>query len=282
LADSSGLTQRADAVFSGQSLLEGGFNINSTSVDAWKAVLSAGRDLTLVSYGNRTIISEGATFSRFTLPQDNSLNRDWEGIRSLSDAQIDLLAEELVRQVRIRGPFLTLSDFVNRRLVPIGHPHAELAASGPLQAAIDHANLNAGMGGDTLTQEGFQGGEIDNQRNIWIRQNLTSIQDTPVASGNTGTLTQADVLTMIAPFLTARSDTFRIRSYGETEGGTARAWCEAIVQRVPAWQDSGRSGRMPPTWNPDEIPSPVGTYDTDEPRRQYRILSFRWLNPEDV
>jgi len=282
LSDNTGLTQNADQVFSSQALLEGGFNINSTSVDAWKAVLSAGRNLTLISYGNRSVNAPGASFSRFGLPEENSLNTDWEGIRSLSDEQIDLLAEEIVHQVRIRGPFLNLSDFVNRRLVPLGDPLEELGAAGPLQAAIDASGINGGMGGNTLTDAGYQQGDIDNQRNPWIRQNLSALSNHPVAEGNTGSLTQADILTMISPLITPRSDTFRIRGYGETEDGLAKAWCEAIVQRVPAWQDSRRAPRTPPVWNPEDLPSPSGSYDTTLPRRQFRILSFRWLNPEDV
>ena len=38
-------------------------------------------------------------------------------VRALTDAEVDRLAESIVRQVRRRGPFMSLSDFVNRRLV---------------------------------------------------------------------------------------------------------------------------------------------------------------------
>ncbi len=282
LEDSDGRTQRADQVFSAQSLLEGGFNVNSTSTDAWKALLSAGRDLSLNSYGGGSSAADGSTFSRFSLPSQNSLNQDWEGLRSLSDAQIDLLAEAIVEQVRIRGPFLNLSDFVNRRLVPLGDAHEALGAAGPLQAAIDAAAVNAGMGGNSLAQEGFQANEIDNSRNPWIRENMSELSDLPVAEGNLGSLTQADVLTLISPLITARSDTFRIRAYGETGDGAARAWCEAIVQRVPAWQDSSRPRHEAAQWNPEDLPTADGSYDTSSPRRKFRIISFRWLNEEDV
>jgi hypothetical protein len=41
--------------------------------------------------------------------------------------------------------------------------------------------------------------------------------------------------------ITCRSDTFTIRGYGETKNSkdevTARAWCEAVVQRVPDFVD---------------------------------------------
>src|SRR5690606_37063885 len=56
-------------------------------------------------------------------------------------------------------------------------------------------------------------------------------------------LTQADLLSSLGPQLSARSDTFVIRTYGETRNpATAalegRAWCEAVVQRLPDYVDS--------------------------------------------
>lgn len=53
---------------------------------------------------------------------------------------------------------------------------------------------------------------------------------------------EIDVLQVIGPVISARSDTFRIRSYGEAidpAGKTvASAWCEAIVQRTPEYVDA--------------------------------------------
>ncbi len=61
------------------------------------------------------------------------------------------------------------------------------------------------------------------------------------STGIPGWLTQADVLQVIGPALTTRSDTFRIRAYGEAldanGNSVAKAYCEAIVQRVPAYLD---------------------------------------------
>ena len=57
------------------------------------------------------------------------------------------------------------------------------------------------------------------------------------ATGSPGYLLQGDLLQSLGPFLTARSDTFRVRAYGDKidRAGNlrARAWCEAIVQRLP-------------------------------------------------
>lgn len=40
----------------------------------------------------------------------------WDCFRELTPEEIDRLAEEIVAEVRLRGPFLSLADFVNRRL----------------------------------------------------------------------------------------------------------------------------------------------------------------------
>ena len=48
--------------------------------------------------------------------QDAGDPASWLGVRHLTRSQIDRLARECVRQVKERGPFLNLSDFVNRRL----------------------------------------------------------------------------------------------------------------------------------------------------------------------
>jgi hypothetical protein len=83
-------------------LVEGAFNINSTSVDAWISQLSSHRN------------ASETPFPRFiNHPSSNS----WNQIRSLTDDEIELLALCLVEQIKLRGPFLSYSDFVNRRLI---------------------------------------------------------------------------------------------------------------------------------------------------------------------
>lgn len=72
----------------------------------------------------------------------------------------------------------------------------------------------------------------------------------------TGSPTAAQIMTGLAPLLTVRSDTFRLRAYGEALNpadltkNEASALCEAIVQR-------GADGR-------------------------FVTLAFRWLGPEDL
>ncbi|GEM_PF-1583009 len=251
----------ADEDVSKYLLVDGMFNVNSTSVEAWKSLLASARkpDVRTVS-GLETAM--GSVFTRFDRPMGTE-NENWDGYRSLTDTQIQRLAEEIVIQVRERGPFMSLSEFVNRRVAstpdPSGgdyHVHME---SGALQAAIDASGINAGRFTDTLRNQGLNPAAI----NPWVRDRLD--QDSETAMGANGYLTQADVLSVIGPLLSARSDTFTIRSYGEINNDSgelmSRAWCEAVVQRIP-YEDS--------------------SYGDGVPRRGFKILSFRWLNNSDI
>ena len=74
----------------------------------------------------------------------------------------------------------------------------------------------------------------------------------------------------------ARGDTFRVRAYGDataTDGKVlARAWCEAVVQRVPDWLDSGDASEIyPPLMPLNEF---FG--------RRFRPVSFRWLTGPEI
>jgi hypothetical protein len=104
---------------------------------------------------------------------------------------------------------------------------------------------------------------------------------TTVVDGFPGYLLQSDILSSVGQNLTARSDTFRIRAYGDVTDASgnsvnARAWCEAIVQRTPDYLSTSTD--------------PNGNHPYDAPTnpvneilgRRYQILSFRWLNPEEI
>jgi len=88
-------------------------------------------------------------------------------------------------------------------------------------------------------------------------------------------LTQADILSSLGPRISARSDTFLIRTYGEVVDPVSgeiksRAWCEVVVQRVPQYVDA--------TEAPEEIPSGINI----TMGRRYEVVSFRWLSPENI
>ncbi|BCX48862.1 hypothetical protein HAHE_27700 [Haloferula helveola] len=249
-------------------MLDGVFNVNSTRVDAWVAMLAATRD---VGPGSATPFARILNATDGSFAEDSRAYDDsaWAGFRVLTDDEIRRLAEEIVGQVRLRGPFLSLSDFVNRRL-----RNDQTGRSGALQAAIDEAELN-------LTFE--EGLPLDNEQSLNSYRHPDNISDpirieqqlkpATLGWGAPGFLTQGDVLQVLGASLSARSDTFLVRAYGDCRDRdgkiVARAWCEAEVQRTP----------VPIDPSVDEInPEPS---DNDFGRR-FEIVSFRWLKPEEV
>jgi hypothetical protein len=206
----------------GHLMVDGAFNVNSTDVDAWAAVLSGMRGQDFEVNSGSSGSSSGTAFPRFRSPSVGN-DRNWNGFRTLDDSQIRILAENIVDQVRRRGPFLSLSEFINRRVET-----SDLGRSGAIQSAIDLAGFNSGA-----KQANFQTVNYPAEARTHI------VNDTGV--GIPGYLTQADVLQSLAPVITCRSDTFTIRGYGEAkdkDGNVlARAWCEAVVQRVPDFLD---------------------------------------------
>jgi len=133
-------------------MVQGAFNINSTSVDAWRIFFSslkgkpvaylssaaamAGNDPSLATTSGTPVgqmgLTGGTPYSGSpTSPRDAN---QWTSWRELTDTEIDELAVAMVKQVKLRGPFLSLSEFVNRRLDP---DNLTLAVKGALQSALD-------------------------------------------------------------------------------------------------------------------------------------------------
>lgn len=346
----------------------GSFNVNTTSVDAWKAFLTAFRDLTIEgqdsiydSLGNMKNPENTAPIAHSTNPlagpvrfDPNSPDlttfgavnseRDYirvlGGFRYLSDPMIELLAERIVDEVRFRGPFLSLSDFVNRQLVDpdgfneVGSPYMIARTSsdssvngagtngfmpdgydawvglnginGAIQRAINLSGINGGhnyMVGINTDQGNTEHGydwvyrvmpekAFNSTTGKYSEGNGTAFtqyaalrwfldtehmagapvgEQGPYFSHAPGFVSQADILSMIGSKLTARGDTFKIRSYGEAKSPltgevVAKAWCEAIVQRLPdpVLDTDG-------DWEPD-----------DEFGRKFKIVGFRWLDDNEI
>jgi len=256
--------------------LEGGFNVNSTSVDAWKAVLGALRDADIDTVEGLDTLAETSALPRIRRPAEKSIDAElmptrvkrWQGSRRLSDPQIGELAREVVAEVQSRGPFLSLSDFVNREVGPESEP----TLKGALQAAIDRTSINDAMkvDGKELTAA-----DIDNAS--------YGYKSVAAGSGNTashgpGFVTQGDLLSAIGSRITVRSDTFRIRSYGEARDVSgkqvlAKAWCETVVQRVPEFTD--------PSDAADKAFTELNAANAKFGRR-FEIVSFRWLVQSEV
>ncbi|GAA5482159.1 hypothetical protein [Haloferula sargassicola] len=248
LTDKSGFAAAAAHI-----LTEGSFNVNSTNVDAWEAILASLRGETIDFVGGG---SEDASRTNPLIrlsPPTGEANDRWDGYRELSDSQIKSLAESIVDEVRARGPFFSLADFVNRRLT-----NDDQGLKGALQAAIDNAGLNQQASVASFSPAGYP-----ERRNI---------PDPDTGIGTPGWLTQADVLTSIAPVISVRSDTFTIRAYGEAFGKNqqveARSCCEAVVQRVPEWVD--------PTDKPEADIDEITRVNENFGRR-FKIVSIRQI-----
>jgi Tfp pilus assembly protein PilX len=273
LFDGETLKKSALNSLAGYLLVDGPFNVNSTSADAWKALLSSVRDHELLVNGGATR-KFGMPYGTIGYAQDISTSNDWTGLRDLSDTEIRTLASAIVDEVKARGPFLSLADFVNRRpnsTVP------QQQALGALQAAIDKSGLNSNFAGDKRTVA---------KADFAALLGSDSITPEPVparALGTAGHLTQAKLLTAIGSQITVRSDTFIIRSYGDARDAsgkiTASAWCEATVQRLPEYVDPANQPEYEDGW-----PTDTYTLSSINSRfgRRWEIKSFRWLNSAEV
>jgi len=242
--------------------LEGAFNINSTSIEAWESLLKgirlgdwiyedpaganpvAGQETLDVS-GETQLFrfsqsAEETWVGNYDLAEPLDVERQHfrKGMRSLTDAEIELIVESLVGEIRERrqsttgevGPFVSLQDFID---------------SGAIENAILAANLNQG-----ITEP------------YW-----------------TDYLSQQDVLSAIGPYLSARSDTFVVRAYGDAVNPfdsseiVARAYCEAIVQRTHEKHDTDP--------NNTSVMATTGV-GPGEYGRKYKIVAFRWMTGDEI
>jgi hypothetical protein len=228
-------------------MIRGAFNINSTSVDAWRAMLSgihiqdwsqgdegAVRDLDYAFFRHSFNGQFTPTPPDETIAASNAFSRS--GV-TLTEDQVNSLANAVVALILERGhPFESLSEFLN---------------AGIIEQAIEAVEINKAAEG------------------LGIVPNSSAY------------LTQADVIKTIAPMITPRSDTFLVRSYGDvthpvTGEVTASVWCEAVVQRTPELTTpvSGVIDLARDPLSPDVAKYPYG--------RKMKILSIRFLNPDEV
>ena len=261
-----------------QLMIDGGFNIHSTSKEAWKAILATTGD---THYGSTGAIP----FPRLlNPPQGEWLDADptdkeaTGGFRSLTEEELDRLAEEIVREVKERAPFFGLADFVNRRLVDSEHGDSEHGEMGPIAAAIEASGVNGKFRQEYPLDNEY---ELPNV-SFYNMKDTTRLDQTlkpsSTAWGLPGYLTQGDVLQVIGSSLTPRSDTFMVRAYGESIDAQGevqgQAWCEAVVQRTPEPINPDSTGV-----NPVKVDEFAGERNFG---RKFRIVSFRWLGAKEI
>ncbi len=287
-------------------MVDGMFNVNSTSVDAWHALFAGIRERKVVyrdgsgalrpvsiPSGKRIALSrfntantdQEMTEPEFGIDRDDGM-KAWSGVRFLDDDQLRKLAEERVKQVKRRGPFLNFSEFINRRL-----SNDDLGVMGALQSAIDYDDANPESGSINFP--------FKSERDFRIEAGdlVTNAYATPEAAvgsryaGIPGYVIQSDLLKPISNTLSVRDDTFRIRAYGDSldpNGNiVARAWCEAIVQRLPEYSDPGDDPDVParemtPGGGFSSIDASALAPANRRFGRKFQIQGFRWLGASEI
>lgn len=252
------------------------FNINSTSVAAWKAALGSLRinDYDYLDYPEEdtsdlsTLTVSNASKERMFARFSHSLLETYEapetpafegsepvapsafyrhGARRLTEQQLSDLAEKIVSQITDREePFFSMEEFLS-------------VASGADASLLERviADVLAPSG----RQKWFHDWELEGDETALSETSIDIDHFSP------GFLTQADIMTAIGPMLAPRSDTFMIRarssSYtvqGEEEGTAA---LEAIVQRTPEAMDPASDN--------------LGSTE-----RRFKLLSMRWLSEDEI
>jgi hypothetical protein len=255
-------------------LIDGGFNVNSTSVEAWKALLASFYEADVIRSESTDPVTTPASSPVLRVdtpvgaaasPAEDDIN-SYAGYRRLLSDQIESLAEAIVVQVKLRGPFGGLAEFVNR--MPSRSDNVSFQLRGALATAIDNSSINSGLMQDASLEvqaSGISGVEAEAEVG-WRTEGLP------------GWLTQADLLARLGSVMTVRSDTFRIRGYGEFEnpvgGELVSARCEAIVQRIPDFVDPV-----------DSAETEVGALSSTTNQvfgRRFVIIDFKWLEDDGV
>ncbi|MGC6456401.1 MAG: hypothetical protein ACON46_07740 [Coraliomargaritaceae bacterium] len=263
-------------------ILDGAFNINSTSKEAWKAILAS-----FMNVGNSREggVSMEANLQRMIEPlgsafftgDTNTTPNSYTGFRRLNLVEIDQLAEEIVTEIRKRmsaqgseadRPFLSLAEFINRSAnAKLQGVEKEMQLKGALQAAIDNSELNDSMDFPRLMESQTRAPREELHADDYLSRNITTY------------LSQADLLARLGSVLSARSDTFLIRSYGDVRDPisgeiSSKAWCEAVIQRMPEYVSEADQ--------PDVLPDELTDEDNRLWGRRCHVVSVRWLTTDDL
>lgn len=273
--------------------VDGMFNVNSTSVTAWRALLGHARNQRVPhmqeSGGGWSVdLSDEVDhpFSRFTIAGDVQAGKagssgsfaeasEFAGYRVLDEDVIAELAQKIVDQVRARGPFLSLAEFVNRQL-----SSGDLALAGAIQAALDE--LAKSSSSNPYREIQATVGAAGQSVAVPVRAADAEYRFPAAAVGYNayglpGWTRQADILRPLAPILSARDDTFTIRAHGDARDKdgkvVSRAVCEAVVRRTRDYVDPLEAADLA---TPPKLPLNT-TFG-----RRFEMVSFRWLSPNEI
>jgi hypothetical protein len=151
-----------------------------------------------------------------------------------------------------------------------------------LEAAIDKAEINEkqnAVSPDTfLSQVPITATDVSDPK-LYNYKTPEATTGNP-AAGAPGWVSQGDLLRILEPAATVRGDTFVIRSYGEaldSDGRViARAYAEAVVQRMPEYVDPADR----PSLNVHSDPAAKPANKTFG--RRFNVASFRWLSHNEI
>ncbi|MBK1876530.1 hypothetical protein [Pelagicoccus mobilis] len=248
----------ADSLF-----VHGMFNVHSTSIDSWAALLKSAPasanpfwhdyfdDIEDGGTGNGTLATEvyllfnhpsgGEDLAYFGAPPEDSDDQFRLSMRksvfSFEESDLDLLAKHIVANIRERiqgvSPYTTGNDGRFESL-------EDFADSGVLENAIADAHSEIAVDGESVFKADW------------------------VTAGSPAEFSQATILNLIGAYISARSDTFVVRAYGDAVSPAdptkvwARAYCEAVVQRVHSLHRASELGR------------------------EFEVVAFRWLSPSEI
>ena len=215
------------------------------------------------------LLNSTASDPGLDLATDAGRENRWNGFRQLTDAELDTLARRIVDEVKSRGPFLSMSEFVNRR---IGADSA-LTQRGALEAAIEASGINNGT---FPNQVPIHDGDIADPAIYGFK--TPAVGTGNPAAGAPGWICQGDLMRVLEPSATVRSDTFVIRVCGEAKDGTmvVRAYAEALCQRIPEYVD-------PVNAPASSDAAGAGLSQTNKTfGRRVQLVTFRWLSPKEI
>lgn len=253
--------------------VHGAFNVNSTDPLAWQAFLSSTRKLRIPVENSMAgspewedsqnpipalLIPKASRVETSDLSDSSSPNQ-WQGYRDPTDEEMMEFAQAMVEEVKTRGPFISLSDFINRRV----GTDTDLASKGAMQAALDNS-LNATLetGPRSISEDSSGVAFPEAERGSM----MTHVP---------GHVKQADILTSIGSRISVRSDTFTIRAYGEALDASgeilATAHCEAVVRREAEWVNDSEDITL--------LPDELTQTENQIFGRRFSLISFHWVKP---
>jgi hypothetical protein len=275
--------------------VSGMINVNSVSLEAWKSWLRHGREtkVPFLSANGATVLDQATSyaFPRTSISGDEAADSgsgssnplfpeasEFSGYRTLSEEQIDALAQEIVKEIRKRGPFLSLSEFVNRRLTT----DKGLAKAGAIQQALDTLSESGSASVNPFKVLQDHSVEIAGPAPGDTAHKFLEAAYGSSAFGLPGWIRQADILRPLAPLISVRDDTFVIRGYGDSRDKNdnskvlARAWCEVVVCRSAGYVDPADPPYVDP-FSPQMVSEQNRRFG-----RRFEIVSFRWLSQNEV